>query len=90
MPDIQCFGKGHVKFQNGKSVEIDAVLFATGYMSTCSFLDGLDFPFPGKRRMLRKLDIFLSFTKLIQTCMNAGEQTGIVVFSINEEMQSLY
>ena len=58
MPDIQCFGKSHIKFQNGKFVEIDAVLFATGYMSTCSFLDGLDLPFPGKRRLLSQTGYF--------------------------------
>ena len=50
MPDIECFGKNCVKFKNGKSVEIDAILFTTGFLSTCSFLDEPEaIPFPGKK-----------------------------------------
>ena len=50
MPDIECFGKNSVKFKNGKSVEIDAILFTSGFLSTCSFLDDPEaIPFPGAR-----------------------------------------
>ena len=50
MPNIESFGKNSVKFKNGKAVEIDAVLFTTGFLSTCSFLDEPEaIPFPGAR-----------------------------------------
>ena len=54
MPNIECFGKNSVKFKNGKAVEIDAVLFTTGFLSTCSFLEEPDaIPFPGAREIIK-------------------------------------
>lgn len=46
MPDVSSFTQTGVKFTDGSSVDIDEVIFSTGFNNSCSFIDDEDI-YPG-------------------------------------------
>ena len=49
MPNVQSFGDRSVTFQDGKTIDIDAIVLTTGFVSECSFLEDPDaWPFAGR------------------------------------------